>query len=490
MDTHIQPDPDSNDRRPFQVSLPDDVLDREQGHEPELGHPEVEGGATDTPPASPEERLHHAAERRSGRRRGLLLATAASVLVLGVGAAFVLSPYNTVYPVPRMASTLRHLANQAGVGQPSVLAPSAHLAKVPAPPLPPPGQRDAYVPAPRTSEVNEILALRAGKPAAASTEPAPVPDHAAAHPDGATPAFLPGEPGGPAISSNPSAITVPQSPPATPTTPSALAASSPAPKPGLTQAIVENMRDREIQPGTVSATPQGPGQPATEASSSGPSVPATAGTQKPAILAAAQPPSQPQSEPPAPAQQVDAATAAASLQAAPMSTPEQVQVLELVTRLGTLVADQRREVDQLRADLARSRSDETSRIDDFQRRLTFAEAQRSLAKASAASVETTPSASTPAAAPASETPPAPVRPTLVVARTAIPADGNQPVQRYRVQAASPGLAMLAAIDRAGDEGAQLQVALGDTVPGYGRVKAVVQQGTTWVVKTERGTIGQ
>ena len=74
--------------------------------------------------------------------------------------------------------------------------------------------------------------------------------------------------------------------------------------------------------------------------------------------------------------------------------------------------------------------------------------------------------------------------------TIIDADPNQPVQRYRVQAASPGLAMLAAIDRAGDESAQLQVALGDTVPGYGRVKAVVQQGTTWVVKTERGTIGQ
>ena len=50
--------------------------------------------------------------------------------------------------------------------------------------------------------------------------------------------------------------------------------------------------------------------------------------------------------------------------------------------------------------------------------------------------------------------------------------------------------IVGAIDRAGDESAQLQVALGDTVPGYGRVKAVVQQGTTWVVKTERGTIGQ
>ena len=87
----------------------------------------------------------------------------------------------------------------------------------------------------------------------------------------------------------------------------------------------------------------------------------------------------------------DAATAATSLQAAPMSTPEQVQVLELVTRLGTLMADQRKEVDQLRADLARSRVDDTARIDDFQRRLTLAEAQRALAKVTGTPAEQAPS---------------------------------------------------------------------------------------------------
>jgi hypothetical protein len=223
--------------------------------------------------------------------------------------------------------------------------------------------------------------------------------------------------------------------------------------------------------------------------------PTTIPAAEPQKLAAAAPLVQPQQQPQpssataAPVLQADAATAAANLQAAPMSTPDQVQVLELVTRLGTLVADQRKEVEQLRADLARSRIDETARIDDFQRRLTFAEAQRSIAKASGGTAETVPMP-TPAASPAPDAATSVVRPTLVVARAALPADPSQAVQRYRVQAASPGLAMLAAIDRAGDESAQLQVALGDTVPGYGRVKAVVQQGTTWVVKTEHGTIGQ
>ena len=91
--------------------------------------------------------------------------------------------YNTAYPVPLMASTLRHLANEAGIGQPAVLAPSAHLARVNAPPLPPPGKRETYTPVPRKSEVDEILALRAGTPAGASADAATPPAHAAAQAD-------------------------------------------------------------------------------------------------------------------------------------------------------------------------------------------------------------------------------------------------------------------------------------------------------------------
>ena len=59
---------------------------------------------------------------------------------------------------------------------------------------------------------------------------------------------------------------------------------------------------------------------------------------------------------------------------------------------------------------------------------------------------------------------------------------------YRVQAASPGLAMLAEVDHSGGDGAQIEVQVGDTIPGYGHVIAVTQQGTNWVVKTDNGLI--
>ncbi|PPQ34133.1 hypothetical protein [Rhodopila globiformis] len=472
MDTHIHPDPGNTASVPLHVSLPEDVFDLERGKS------DAEtAGAPQAPSASPEERLSPREEPRPPRRRGLLLGTAACLLVLGIGAACVFSPYNTAYPVPMMASTLRQLANEAGIGQPAVLAPSAHLARVNAPPLPPPGKRETYTPAPRKSEVDEILALRAGAPAGASADTPTPPAHSAAPADNPVPAFLPGEPGGPPISSNPATIAAQQ--PSTVAPKPEAATPSPAAKPDLTQSIVAGMRNRDGAPGN--------GAPAAQvASSAAPVSLRVPEPQKPLpVRTHAQTQSQPDTAAASP--QADAATLAATLQAAPMSTPEQVQVLELVTRLGALVDDQRKEVDQLRADLARSRVDETARIDDFQRRLAFAEAQRSVAKASGVAAD--PAPATPII-PVSEPATSVVRPTLVVARAALPADPSQPVQRYRVQAASPGLAMLAAIDRAGDESAQLQVALGDTVPGYGRVKAVVQQGTTWVVKTERGTIGQ
>jgi hypothetical protein len=62
--------------------------------------------------------------------------------------------------------------------------------------------------------------------------------------------------------------------------------------------------------------------------------------------------------------------------------------------------------------------------------------------------------------------------------------------KYRVQAASPGLAMLAEVDRGGGDGAQVQVTVGDDLPGYGKVKSVSQRGTSWVVTTEKAVIGQ
>jgi hypothetical protein len=66
--------------------------------------------------------------------------------------------------------------------------------------------------------------------------------------------------------------------------------------------------------------------------------------------------------------------------------------------------------------------------------------------------------------------------------------GSAAGKSYRVQAASPGLALLAEVERGGGEGAQMQVIVGDTIPEYGRVKSIAQKGTAWVVTTEHGQI--
>ena len=95
-----------------------------------------------------------------------------------------------------------------------------------------------------------------------------------------------------------------------------------------------------------------------------------------------------------------------------------------------------------------------------------------------------------AAAPAS--PPRGPRPaTSAVQPGSQPAPASPAVagaRRYKVQAASPHLAMLSELDRSGGEGSQLQVGVGDTVPGYGKITAIQQRGSSWTVQTDRGAI--
>ena len=59
---------------------------------------------------------------------------------------------------------------------------------------------------------------------------------------------------------------------------------------------------------------------------------------------------------------------------------------------------------------------------------------------------------------------------------------------YRIQAASPGLAMLSSIGLSDGDTSSIQVAVGDEVPGVGRIKAIFQKGTNWVVETDHGLI--
>ena len=62
------------------------------------------------------------------------------------------------------------------------------------------------------------------------------------------------------------------------------------------------------------------------------------------------------------------------------------------------------------------------------------------------------------------------------------------VRDFRVQGASPGLAVLNVIGAAPDGAPVLYLALGDQVPGVGRIKSIYQRGTTWLVQTDAGVI--
>jgi hypothetical protein len=60
-------------------------------------------------------------------------------------------------------------------------------------------------------------------------------------------------------------------------------------------------------------------------------------------------------------------------------------------------------------------------------------------------------------------------------------------RNYRIQAASPGLAMLSAID-GGPDDRPVEIAIGTNLPGYGKVRSIEQHGQAWVVKADRGSI--
>lgn len=170
----------------------------------------------------------------------------------------------------------------------------------------------------------------------------------------------------------------------------------------------------------------------------------------------------------------DPASTAAALRPAPIAAPQQIEVLGLVTQMGIMVRDQRDENRQLRQDVAAMREALDSQLADFNRRLSLAEARGALSAAMGAA----------APAPTAEASAAPGRPGARQAQ----ANGPQERRRYRVQAASPGLAMLAEIDRSGEAGASLQISVGDEIPGYGRVQSIGQEGSTWIVRAERGSI--
>jgi len=175
--------------------------------------------------------------------------------------------------------------------------------------------------------------------------------------------------------------------------------------------------------------------------------------------------------------------AIAALRPAPMTEPQQVQVLELVTQLGTLVRDQRTEIAQLRLDQKNVGERVDSALSDFSRRISLAEARGAVNAAMGVEPR-------PAQAPGGTAGSSAQVLTPVAARSVAPAaaPAATPPHRYHVQAASPGLAMLSELDPSGGEERQLPVSPGDDVPGWGKMVSIYQRGTTWTVKTDHGLI--
>jgi len=184
----------------------------------------------------------------------------------------------------------------------------------------------------------------------------------------------------------------------------------------------------------------------------------------------------------------------------PISQAEETQVMNMITEVSALIKQTREEIGALRGDQKKLAEATNMKLADFERRLSFGEARREIERAKTAGSAEPALVVTPA--PAEPLTPASYKRSLMPVRAMAPVGrpsatkaetvslgGAAPgVFHYRVRAASPNLAMLMTVEETGDNSKPVQVAVGDEVPGYGKVKRIAQHGVAWVVETEKGEI--
>lgn len=462
---------------------------------------------------------------RPKRRRPILLATAAAVILASVGGGYLISPYNTIYPLDaaRLRTQGQHIVDAVRQETAAVVAPAAKIASSPLPERAAPVRPLPTATPTRDEERAEILALRdqpprpqakttvsetgdAGRLAGPTTKPLPAPARSQAdattapirtgalgfetggvmHAQSAPRSVAVGEQGAtsaPIQAASSSAVdrtTVPQP-------------GSDLPSPAAVFSAVQAANQPvPTQPSTSTVLPDPAASGAQSATST------TSAVVAPSVAASKTEPAPPVEALRRAAKPADPVAVVAALQAAPMSPREQIQVLNEVARLAIVVRDIRAENEALRARVESTADRFDQAVADFTRRLALAEAHGAIN--AAMGVEPSNAASrtvlggkgsgqpelavpVPQGGRASTEQGTRIVPvSTVVPGAVIPAGAV----RYRVTAASPGLAMLAQIDRSGGEGSQIQIGIGDQVPGYGKVTAIQQRGASWVVQTDKG----
>ena len=237
------------------------------------------------------------------------------------------------------------------------------------------------------------------------------------------------------------------------------------------------------------------------ASLKAPTGPSEVGVAPPPASPAAQPapPASPPTPAPAPVAEVhvlasappaaspDAAKAAAEVKAAPLSQAQQIELIGLVKELGAQLHDTRTQVTDLFDAVAQLSKQVETRTNDFEVRLGLAEATTALS-ASARAGSPAPAGTTLSVAAVVPGRPPGGRAAATVPVPPPPAPERRTVKDYVVKGASPGLAVLSAPNPVTGAPSVIEVAVGDQVPGVGKVKSISQRGATWIVLTEAGPI--
>jgi hypothetical protein len=408
----------------------------------------------------------------------LLYGGVGMVALLMAGGYFLSRPTTINRPLP---STQSRIIHQVGVAPQGLipLAPAATLANVQVK-MPPASVHQKYMPQPPSTELSQLEQLQSG--AQANFPPTPI---------------------GPAPNSS---IVRPYREPLADT-------ANPTPAVGIAKPLLQAVPGAPQashvtaiaahSPGTATPAPAPSGSPATALQAA-----AQISTPPPAtrpIVVGGNPIPNPTNSITASAVPVTSAigpevlqpppgtVTLAAAQAGALSSAQQTQLFQLVTDLATMERTDRINEAVLSGQVEEMSGLLTAKLADFDRRLSIQEAQNAvsgamqagsnaaLTAAIAAPPAAVPSVPEGSSAPTAFSPPA-ATPASIPAIP--PGSGTAVAIQYHVQAASPGLAMLSPVSG----GVPLEAQVGDTIPGYGKVTGVIQQGDSWVVQTSSGNI--